>query len=107
MRKAPPKRHTYTILLLLIIIGVAGGVLAVEYTGTRRSSSDVAQETPSSAQKGDLHLRPSSDAGGEAQQNSLQNSLSPQPAAQQLQPASDEQVYKNYDSQSTDDPSGH
>jgi hypothetical protein len=103
MRKAPPKTHTYTIVLLLIIIGVAGGVLAVEYTGTGRSSSDVAQETPPSAQKGNLHLRPSSDAGGETRQNSL----SPQPAAQQLQPASDEQVYKNYDSQSTDDPSGH
>jgi hypothetical protein len=103
MRKAPPKTHTYTIVLLLVIIGVAGGVLAVEYTDSTRSSSDVAQETHSSAPKGNLHLRPSSDAGGETQPNSL----SPQPAAQQLQPASDEQVYKNYDSQSTDDPSGH
>ncbi|PSO43007.1 hypothetical protein BRC19_03060 [Candidatus Saccharibacteria bacterium QS_5_54_17] len=86
-----------------MIIGVAGGVLAVEYADSARSSSDVAQETPSSAQKDNLHLRPSSGSGGETRQKSL----SPQPAAQQLQPASGEQVYKNYDSQSTDYPSGH
>lgn len=121
MRKAPPKTHTYTIVALLAVIVIAGGVLATEHMEATNQKSDAAHEVSREASRESMlandrtkAVRRESDAssgsaldvtGSETpQDNTRQNSLNPQQPATRLQPASGSEVYANHDTQTTANP---
>lgn len=101
MRKAPPKTHTYTIVILLVILGVTGGALATEYPLDRESVSSVTSDD-SNTPNGNDEL-PMDDSGA-SQNTSGRDALNPQESASRLQPASGSGIYANYDSQAATSP---
>lgn len=101
MRKAPPKTHTYTIIILLVILGVAGGALATEYSLDGDPVSSVTpDESNTPNRNGELRM----DDSDASQNTSGRDALNPQEPASRLQPASGSGVYANYDSQAAASP---
>lgn len=106
MRKAPPKSHLYTVLILLIVIIAVGGAIVTRLGNSTGSTSASSQHSPDSHNT-ETHLSELQveQEDGAPRSTVDQKSLNPQEAGSALQPASGKELYAQYDgAQSTGRP---